>query len=463
MTVSSAWSAGLGATGRRWVEGSRSRAAERVIWAVVGVTVTLLGESLLAMGVTTLLLGVRIYWWHGRQQITAAGLYSLATAVFVGFAAIWWAIDSPTQPQGLFRATWVGYWVLLGMSCFWKDDLYRPLVLTRDSQQSTAWAGIASFVLSMMLTLWIFPTRNESHAVLTQVILGCMGLLACSLILHRARENKSVRRLWLAGVVVAVFTQYVFSGYGRLNLVALGFVALVAASALSRRRLLKALTIVGVGPALVVFTLMRQRFVAGTYGVDSSSGPGSVVTPLRDFAALTRLGDAHFLPYGHGDSFFASAVFWVPRALWSDKPVGLGSELTRLLRPDLLSVDQSLAAFNQGEWFYDFGWLGVIAMVPVMGLLVRLLDSTLRRLVSQPLDSRRRLISLVIVFTLVSDMPNLMWVGSFGYTSRVLLRLVPLFALLAFATRTSRSRPSPALKDSAAPSATGSGAARQPP
>jgi hypothetical protein len=413
----------------------RSRAnglGERAVWTAAGLVCTLTLDALWVIGVLTTVLGLRIYWWHGRAQITAAGLYSFATAVFVGMSAMWWDLES-VPPPGMLRAAEVGFWVLLTMSWFWKDRPFPRLMLPAGSDRHTGWAATFGVTASFALTGLVLWRGEDSPTVLTQVILGCMGVLACALVLHRTRRNHSVRRLWLAAVVVMLFTQFVFSGYGRLNLVALGFNAIITASMLATNRLLKSLTILGVGPAMVVFTLMRQHFILATYGAQQD-GPGSVMTPLRDFAGLTRLGDQHVLAHSHGDTFFATAVFWVPRSLWADKPVGLGTELTKLLHPDLLSVGQSLAALNQGEWFFDFGWIGVIAMVPVIGLLIRLLDDRLCKVLAHPVSTRRRLVAVLILVTLMSDVPNLMWVGSFGYISRVTLRLVPLLVMLAAAT-----------------------------
>lgn len=289
-----------------------------------------------------------------------------------------------------------------------------------------------SAILSVGAIIFVRQSDTTS-AILPQLILGIMSVLAGTIVLHRASGWKSVLRLLVALLVVAVYALFVFTGYGRLNLVALGLMALVLASTQAHSRLIKLAAIVTIGPALFLLSLMREQFALTTYR-HSLSGIGSVVTPLRDFSSLIAMQD-QLNEFGRGfEPFWATLTFWVPRALWPGKPVGFGSTLISLLHRDQMGTGNSSAALNQGEWFFAYGWFGIVAMVVVIGLFIRVLDGLFAHYINEALSSRRTLLMLLLVTSAVADIPNLMWVGTFGYVSRVMLRLVAIGVLLVGAS-----------------------------
>jgi hypothetical protein len=113
--------------------------------------------------------------------------------------------------------------------------------------------------------------------------------------------------------------------------------------------------------------------------------------------------------------------------------------LTPLLAPATVGTNNSLAAHDYGEWYYDFGWAGVIAMVLVLGVFIWAVDRLLASATATPLVTRRQLMPLVVAVLLVVDMPNMMWVGTFGYVARTAQRLAILGLLvLPFAARHDR-------------------------
>lgn len=419
-----------------------SKTVAQAVTAGIALTLVLAPHSLWWAGLASLAQGVWWFWWHGRQRITAAGLYSLASGVFVGYAAMWWASAQGPQPEGLFLATIVGYALLWAMVAMWPQIEQGQQL--QDAAGSGAFGAAVVAAIFSVVGLTVLVRLAQPSAVGTQIALGLLAALVCLLVVWRSEDRASYLRLSIVAVMIAAYSQFVFTGYGRLNIVALGLGPLILASFRAHRRTLKALVIAATGPALVLFSLMRARFLTDQYGSSASTnGPGSVVTPLRDFGNLLHRGIDGSLAFNHGDSFLATAVFWVPRSLWPEKPVGLGSELLRALRPDLANLDngQTLAALNQGEWWFAFGWSGLAVMVVVIGLVVRLLDRGIVRLGSGAIRSPRHLLGLIALVFLVADLPNLVWVGSFGYVSRVTLRLVALLVpfLLVLIFRKNRS------------------------
>ncbi len=387
--------------------------------------------SQIATAVVTLAFGVWAFWVHGGPQITTAGLYCLSVAVFVGYAGLWWSAQPGATSPLIVTATLTGWWTTYAMYvlCWSRPRHYARLrVSSPEVTHWGVWMGLAAAAAGTAL-------GAIGYGSLVQFSVGALSLLTVALMLHRAQGQRAVGRLILAGGIVAVFWQTSFSGYGRLNLVALGLVALVLASARTGRRTVKALVLGAAVPALWVFVRIREQLGVELYGRELD-GLGSVVNPLGTFG---RLVDGHSLgtySFEHGSTFLATATFWVPGQWWSGKPDGFGAELVALLYPELVNTNHSVAAHAYGEWYFNFGWLGVVAMVPVIGWFVWWLDRLLGRTVARPVDSRRRLMVLVAILVAVAAIPTLMWVGSFTYAARVGQQLLILAVIaLPFASR----------------------------
>ena len=270
---------------------------------------------------------------------------------------------------------------------------------------------------------------------LTEIIFGSMALLIVSLLTHPGRRI-GVVRLTLVGAVGALYATLVFSGYGRLLLVSLGLVAMIPACLRLPGRTVKALVIAAIWPALAVLIAAREQFGLDTYGA-ALDGSGSVTQPLADFGRLLTLHGQGLLALGYGSTLFVTALFFVPRVLWPQKPDGFGAVLTQILEPDLVSIDQSLAAHLGGEWLYDFGYPGLFAMVLVMGWLLARLDMFVADRLRRPTTDRRAILALTAATLLLAGIPDLEWAGTFTYWSRTASRLAVLVVLLLIAGRSS--------------------------
>ena len=123
--------------------------------------------------------------------------------------------------------------------------------------------------------------------------------------------------------------------------------------------------------------------------------------------------------------------------MWEDKPIGFGAVLTEYFHPNLRGIGYSMAAHSSGEWLYNFGFAGLIAMVLLLGLLLRALDNVLLQCGGGPLSATKFAVSGAVV-VLVSEVPTLMWVGSFTYGTRAMQKLAVLFALAALYALVSR-------------------------
>jgi hypothetical protein len=391
-------------------------------------------NSELAMAVLSMVFGGWVFWTHGRQQITAAGVYCLAVSVFVGFAGLWWWAQPGSVDPSVFIGTATGYWTTYAMwALFWRHQPTYALI-------PPAAPAVTQWAIGMGLLVAVVggSAGFVSPDAYVQFPLAGLALVAVGLVLHRAQHEKVFRRLALAGLTVVVFWQTTFTGFGRLNLVAIALVGVVVASGRRTRRTVKALVLAGVSPALWLLVLAREALA--TSAGDTYDGIGSVVYPVRYFGQLVQGHASGLFPFSGGHALEAPLTFWIPRSLWPEKPAGFGAVLTPMLAPSEVGTNTSLAAHAYGEWYYDFGWAGVVAMVLILGLCIQAVDRLLARATVSPLDTRRQLVPLVVAVLLVVDMPNLMWVGTFGYVTRTTQRLAILaFLVLPFAARHDRS------------------------
>ena len=274
-----------------------------------------------------------------------------------------------------------------------------------------------------------------------------LSIFLVALILGRSvvKQAGYVWSLVIASVVAAavwLFSFTTFTGYGRLILVALALLPAILVSGQNHRRRVKGVVVLGVAPALIVFAQMRQVFAEREFGVDVGlSGIGSVVSPLTDFGRLLAAHDMHRFSYAGGRLLLALCCSSFPVTFGRKKPVGFGAKLTEIIYPELVSIGQSVAALTQGEWYYNFGWPGLVVMVPLMAFFISWLDARLPKARATQIESKRQFLWLVAALLMVCDVPNLLWVGSFGYFSRTVSR-VSVVMLLMVLTRRRHERPS---------------------
>jgi hypothetical protein len=77
----------------------------------------------------------------------------------------------------------------------------------------------------------------------------------------------------------------------------------------------------------------------------------------------------------YGRNILGALLFWVPRSLWLDKPLGTGSDVTTALGYPFTNVSSPLWA----EGYYAFGAVGVILLLFLYGYFSELIDISYQR------------------------------------------------------------------------------------
>lgn len=411
-----------------WAErGDRLVAA--MLWLVAGVFALLVDgyaiDPLLPIQIIcwlSLAFGGWAFLLHGGPQITAAGLFCAASAVFVGYAGLWWAGRLGVDvPPALLQATTAGYFVTVVMYyAFWYDTRTPAVPAKRDNV--TAASSIIFGFLLTVLSLVIIVTVPAAYRLAEAASFVGTLILAFGVTGSDQFRLMSVRAMTVIGLIAA-FVVVGFDGFGRLPVIGLCAGVAIIFSIRQRTRLLKVCAAVLTPLAAAVLTSLRiERLGGGTSEVDSDVGG------IWSFARLIGYGDR--LEFAEGQTFFATAVIWFPRDWWDAKPFGLETQIVWLLEPHLSNTGHSMVATVFGEWYYNFGWWGVAVMALPVGLAVRWLDVRRKRMIASRLDSRETVLWAVLLVAAVATMTDLVWSSTFTFAARMLLRAIVIGVLL---------------------------------
>jgi hypothetical protein len=412
------------------------------VWLSVGLLGLLLDSdvatsghdaAIVVLSTASLLFGVWVFWCHGGPAITAAGIYNFAFALFVGFAGLHLvAYPGEVTPELLVPAlAWAYFGHVATWLLFWSAPAPAPTPASgarpaddRAVRRTATRLGVL-LVASMTLLSIVYSgefTPVVQGASFVGAVLVAVGLL-----------GGGPSRTWLTGGVAAALALLanvsISTGYGRLNLGALGFAMLIVATRQVATRLVKVAVLAATAPVLMGFASMRDSN-PGTLTADvrGTNGLESVISPLVCFARLLHYSETGVLARHGFDTFWAALVAMVPRAAWPEKPVGFGAEMVYVLHPELAGSGHSDAALFNGEWVYGFGVVGLVAMVPITGVVLRAVDRRLRWVSARPLADRRSLLVYVATIIVAAGVPDLAWGGTFIYVARAEIRLLVLVA-----------------------------------
>lgn len=414
--------------------------------SVIGVDTEAASVVLALLGIAHSVVG---FLKHGGRRISAPGVFLLGMALFGFFPTIYYVSVLGAQPHALEVP---GLTLLLTSQVFlyaiWRqwsnaEGVLSPVTASRSV--TAMGAGCGAVLLGFaVLAQWQGVAALGS---LTRAI-GYAGVVLLAVSLVRSSRRISVRELLALAALFLIFFLLIFEGGGRLVLGSLAIALALAVGARSRPAFLKPLAVAVLPPAVYVLAQFRaesRRNFATGY---EESGIESVVWPQRMFLDVLDGVTSGSLPLAGGQTFLNSLVVWVPREVWAEKPVGLGTELTAIYKPHLLSQGHSEAAMLQGEFVYNFSAVGILLMVVVCGWAVLKLDRMLLSLQASRADTPVHLVAHAAVVVLVACLLDLVWVGSWTYLERagfaVAVLAVLYVALLVLApknTQVDRSLP----------------------
>ncbi|MDQ0673961.1 hypothetical protein QFZ36_001522 [Pseudarthrobacter siccitolerans] len=386
---------------------------------------------------------------HGGRRISAPGVYMLGTGLF-GYYSTLYLIVNPVfgpLPYLLAAVNILFFGQVLNYYLSWKPrDRDTPPQCDDVDPRIASWGKwLGLFVAAAGVVL---SARGFTEPPLAEAA-AFVGIILYGVAAFRDPSRNGLVSYLIFGAAVLAYMTYVFTGFGRLNLGALGIAVVTTVAQRWRGRLMKIGLIVILGPALMYLAQNRANFAASLNpSGQKETGLESVVGPMMRFSQLIGMEWAGNLPHTWGSSFSTSAVALVPRAIWPDKPIGFGAELATLFAPELAGTGHSEAALFAGEWLFNFGIIGVLASIPLIGFAVNWLDTKWTAAEALPMTERRHLLKAVALTILSAGLLDLVWGGSFTYASREgsrLLIILILFAVLALDKRAREKKLRPAL------------------
>lgn len=369
--------------------------------------------------------GAAAFILHGGSRITVAGLYSIATALFIGYSG--WVVSgvdgaSPAMNTvlGVSAASLSGSVIFFGREP-------RDVSSVR-FEGGPYLAGLAAMSLvALFFVREVFTVLTEAGAFMAVVV------IAVALVFGTKRVA-----LWAPLIMappIIIYGLYFHGGTGRLRLIGLlGAIALVYSARYARwwhKSLLVAVVPVGL-QLLARYRLDVQRDIAAPGTFSSNSGLESMYAPPRAFASLVRAQAETGWPLKMGSSFFTPIFAVVPDSLrptWM--PQAFNYELVGLTNPDRYGSGYSTAGSWFGEWWWNFGALGLVACALVTGPLLSLLDRAWTAAMTAAPRSRRWVLVACVVLAIAGAVGDLAWGGTHTWLVRGLTR-VPLVLILCF-------------------------------
>jgi oligosaccharide repeat unit polymerase len=129
------------------------------------------------------------------------------------------------------------------------------------------------------------------------------------------------------------------------------------------------------------------------------------------------------IPFQHGSTYARLIYLFIPRFVWQNKPIDMGTWITMNLRGESNSLT-SATATNFGEMYLNFGYLGIILGSYILGFLLKVIV-IYYKFQQNSKNSMGICVSLILSFLLFEQ-----WRGSFGYTFLIYFVLLLPFIII---------------------------------
>lgn len=354
------------------------------------------------------------------SELTLAGGFRFACLVFICIAAFYAILD----PEYSWRAESVRpFLVACTISIFLALVTYSAIAERRprvrwNTEITAAFSAVPRPPLLIAAT-FLMATGAATSALLPDAYSELAGqsafvvitaLIPAAIPISALWAATSKSRLWwirllLPAAGVILYWSFVFTGFGRITILALVVCGVAVLSWARPSWVWKAVLLVATPFGLV------QGFAVET-DTGLTRGSGSLVSPLWDGAATLDFAGTPILPYAKGETYLANLVSWVPRSVWPDKPLGLGSTAVQWISPRQFGTGHSVAVTYVGEFVYNFGWLGVVLGSVALGAMLGFGDRYAFRTVARFRQGIWPICAFVTYVLLLSAQLDFVWAGT---------------------------------------------------
>jgi hypothetical protein len=380
--------------------------------------------SVILLGVVGITHSALIFVLHGGARISGTGILGLSSGLFVFYPAAYiYSSGADFSDDYVMHAAAAALFCQIVFSAATWSDAPRG-----DLEHGTPEKSIAanSGAMPAGLALLAIGTSLSLLAGLGSTTLaGAASFVGVVLIAVASFSRRlTILRFFAVAAAAAVYVFTMFDGGGRLVLGGLALTIAVALNLFKPTLPIKPAIIVALPAGLAILAADRSSRVRQLGS--NESGLESVVWPMERFSQLLEQSMDGTLPLRWLDSFYAAIVIFVPRSLWEEKPIGLGAQLTKMFRPELVGTGHSEAALIHGEFVYAFGLAGLAIFALLSILIARAVNRMLFSLNPASIQSFHDLAWIALVVIVAAGILDLVWVGTFGFASRTGQRVLVL-------------------------------------
>jgi hypothetical protein len=313
------------------------------------------------LGMLHVLTCLTVFVVDGGRSLSVLGAYSIPHGIFVGGAAV-------LAPQSGEIVDSVSWSCLLALHFGYLLTVFVAASNgTTNVQRHDGELSDRTWQWFLVMLVSVFVRKFVSGGPFITAVMWCSFVCICvnSSLLYSVRRRSLQANLAVHGLPLAVFVGFVFEKNGRLMIATLGIAVLASLSVSKTVGYEKVLAVIAI-PALLWVAALNRSSIDNAAGLaprtSTVQGLASAYSPFYDFARLVRADEfqqTRRFPRQYGRTFLESSVSWVPRSIWPGKPLGLGARLTSIFLPQYSAAGHSMAALGQGEWYANFGWLGI--------------------------------------------------------------------------------------------------------
>lgn len=426
-----------------------ARILEACFWSsvVIGLVLTVANSTAgtehyrtaVAIGVAVTLFGMRAFLGDGGGRVTALGLFNLSTALFVGFGAIYAGNAEDVRVASLYLAlaSLAVFIPQVAITIFSWDKARTVSVqfpALKDSRWLTRWGFLALFLAAAVK----YATAADIYASATKSFdpyIEASAFTAITLIAVGLYWRPKARLIsWATvavGALAVIYAEVFHIGSGRLRIVALICSIGVVVTARFQHRALKWMTIAAIAPALWWLAQDRKDMQESLHAGASQGRTGleSMLEPIVVFGKLIQAHAESGFSLSYGQNLLSYPFAFIPESWFPHAPQALGYELVLIWTPEKYGSGYSVVATNSGEAYYNFGWFGLVLIVPVLVIFLRLVDQQMVKRMSAASVGLAALLWIVFWAMLAGGISDFTWSGQHTFLTRATTRL-PLLGLL---------------------------------
>ncbi|PLK22553.1 hypothetical protein C0V72_14285 [Porphyrobacter sp. TH134] len=265
--------------------------------------------------------------------ITETRLF-LFSAIAIAFAAYFGPLTTPISTLMSDRATSLNEAIELG--------------LTRGTRLVQTTLMRIPIFITLLANLWFLRARRISLPLLL--------LIAVQIPLFTLVNFPiAVSRAWLGGVVLSFYFLWLVTSNVRTMgiqtfAIVLGMFVMYPLAHYARSSALNT-------PRTLSESIF-STYTEGSFDVAAMTAALFIATDRQEFEI------------SWGEQLLAALFFWVPRSIWDDKPVGTGASIGTALDFEFTNLSAPLWI----EGYANFGWIGVIVFLFLLGKVSRPID-----------------------------------------------------------------------------------------